>query len=109
MTWEDLVNFASSENFVIITTGIGAAIASVWAAIAGARKGKPTAPSIASAVEASKCSAPLLAVQLAEVLVRMNRIESWQETLDEKIEYAADQQRDNRDILVRLDDRTRRR
>lgn len=94
MTFTDLGEFVASENFAILATGLATLFAAVGAAVMGARRGKPTETAIAAAAEQVVCSGPAISAEIGGIKRRLSDIE---ETVE-----------DSRDILIRIEDRTRR-
>ena len=97
-----LVPYLEPEQLAILGVGFVAFVGTVWSGITGARKGKPTSTAVAAAIEAASCrSGDLVPIIL--------RLEGQIGDLAEELEEMKTQQQRQRDILVRIEDRTTRR
>jgi hypothetical protein len=84
----------SQGDLVVLFGAIGAAAAAAIAGWRGVVKGKPTSHAALHTVAAANCSAPLLSLDLSSIKAELTTIHVKMDKMD--------------DILVRLEDRTRR-
>lgn len=86
----------SEQEFSLIATGIGAAIASGLMVIFGAKRGKPTSGAVAGAIQSANCRAGDLALPVAQMRENLTRIER---ALDEQ---DAERRRQHQETTTRL-------
>ena len=95
----DWLQSFEGEDLVVIGTGIGGLVASIWMGVKGVTKDKPTSPAVAAAVESASCRAgdllPLIRALTSEVealnhsIARHDdRLERHDERIDNKVEPA---------------------
>lgn len=95
-----LIPYFEPEQLVIAVSGLVALIGTIWGGLAGVRKGKPTSAAVAAAV-APDCRGENLIPVLENIITSQKQIA---EDLDE-LKTIVERQRD---MLVKIEDRTTR-
>ena len=81
------------EEFAILGAGLGACLGTVIVTIRGVKKGKPTSPAVAAAIEAASCRAGDVAPALA--------------VIQRDLQDLSEKQDEHGRVLAVLEDRTR--
>lgn len=96
--WREIFTSESAEFFAVIAAWLGGVLGAFWAAMTGRRNGKATSPAVAAAVAAS---VPCVARDLGPVVERLRSdIRELREDHERDMETV-------RDLLIRIEDRTR--
>ena len=90
-----------TEAIVVWGGGIGAGLTALGSIWQGIRKGRPTSPAALAAVHSATCRAHLLEPAIANVLTEVARLREEHDDFHDSLAAL-------RDMMVRIEDRTRR-
>lgn len=99
--FEFLVKLLSSPDTIVLGTGLGLLVGGAAVAYQGIVKGKATSATTAQAIVAASCMAPVLEREISKMRGEVGEIRREVERNRNKID-------EMQDILVRIEDRTRR-